>query len=127
MTRYGKTASLDVMKISKTFSSKQEDFYLDKLCKHKKAAHNYLLNIDPVTWRSTSWVTANPPLPPRYGIMMSNTSKSINNMLDKYRDVGWLKLLEGVVDFWGTQSSNFWDKYKNGEPKEVVTKIEQII
>ena len=61
-----------------------------------------MMNIDPETWRSTSWVIANPPLPPRYRIVMSNTSKSINNMLDKYRDVSWLKLLEGVVDFWGT-------------------------
>ena len=30
MTRYGKTAPLDVTKIAKTFSSKQENFYLEK-------------------------------------------------------------------------------------------------
>ena len=112
MTRYGKTASLDVTKIAKTFSSKQEEFYFDKILKNKKTAYNYLMNIEPQTWRSMSWLTADPLLPPRYGIVTSNTSKSINNMLDKYRNVSWLYLLEGVIDFWGTRNSNKQEKYK---------------
>ena len=88
-------------------SSNQEEFFLKKTHKVKKMAHDYLLKINPKRWRSTECASANPTLPPRYDIVASNTSESINNMLENYRDDSWIKLLDGIADFWSTQSSKF--------------------
>lgn len=46
-----------------------------------------------VLWQSTQWYSDLPSparLPPRYGIVTSNTSELANNVFAEARDLGWL-------------------------------------
>ena len=47
-----------------------------------------------VLWRGTSFFHEECPLPPRYGIVASNTSESVNSMFADAQEVGWLKAVK---------------------------------
>ena len=53
-------------------------------------------------WCNTQWIKSwkyqlGARLPPRYGVVTSNTSECINSMFDDYRNEEWTDLLEGVL------------------------------
>ena len=48
-------------------------------------------------WIKTQKYPADARLPPRYGVVTSNTSECINSMIDDYRSEGWTDLLEGLL------------------------------
>ena len=52
------------------------------------AAAEYIENVEDI-WCSTDWMNLQRTLPPRYGIVTSNTSECVNNMFADARDVGW--------------------------------------
>ena len=96
---YGLTASLLIPKISKTFSVRKEQYLMEKLNKIKPAAYTYVNNIDPKCWKSSCWIVEeNSNLPPRYGIVTSNMSESINNMLKKARTCNWLNTIHNIME-----------------------------
>ena len=85
--KFGIIASRNVMAISKSFSTRQEQFLLSQVQSVCPKAHDYLCNIEPSKWRSTEWLQ-NTELPPRYGITTSNSSESVNSMIENYRNEG---------------------------------------
>ena len=62
-------------------------------------------------WCSTEWVQ-NKDLPPWFGVLMLNTMKLFNSMIDKYCNEGWMELIEGALwHFTRTSIEN--DKHMN--------------
>ena len=47
-------------------------------------------------WRSTAWLD-DLTLPPRFGIVTSNMSESMNNMFEKARDGSWLNSMDTIL------------------------------
>lgn len=93
------------------------------------AARQYVDDIPPSNWRSTTWLDDD-SLPPRYGIVSTNMSESMNNMLEEAREVSWLESVDliltkivsrsstlrsvyreerGLVDEWESRLQERWD------------------
>ena len=81
--RYGKSVAGFIFPLAKSYYTVMEEEYLQKIHARKKAAIEYLSKIPLHEWHSTEWVQ-NSDLPPCFGILMSNTSESINSMIDKH-------------------------------------------
>ena len=57
-----------------------------------------------VLWKCSQWIDwQHPYLPPRYGMVTSNTSETVNNMFTEARDVAWMEDLEKIVDIMSTR------------------------
>ena len=52
------------------------------------------------------------PLTPRYGILTSNSSESVNSMLAEARKLGWIEAEEKFLDVMSTKISQRRQKYK---------------
>ena len=101
-TYFGPKAAELVFPIATTFSTIQDKKFLEQLKQISPNAYEYLDNIDMEHWHNMQWIKTwkYPPearLPPRYGVVTSNTSECINSMIDNYRSEGWTDLLEGVL------------------------------
>ena len=77
-----------VFPIAKAFSTVVEETYWMKLQEQSERAFNYLTKIPITQWQNMQWITTRKiPLPERlpawYGIVTSNTSESINSMIDE--------------------------------------------
>ena len=132
--RYGKQAAEYVSKICKTYSRKKEALFFTQLGVVSNAAAEYLSRIDPKEWRSTAWVeetpTPNPPqpiLPPRYGIVTSNTSESVNAMIATYRCKHWYHILESFLDHISNNISSNRQKYLDIDPTIMVENINEVM
>ena len=77
-----------IFPIVRTFSTLQEAELLRKLRQIKPAAEQYVLGMTSGMWRGTSWMDESNPIPPRYGILTSNSSESVKSMLAEVREVG---------------------------------------
>ena len=66
-------------------------------------------------------------LPPRYGMVTSNTSECINSIIDKYRSEGWTGLLEGTLCKMTEKISENRQLYKTIQGGDVVTKVKQTL
>ncbi len=82
--------------MGKTFSSREEEKILNQLRRKNVKLEEYVLNIDPKTWRNTEWIR-NSNLPPRYGMVTSNICESANFMFKPERSLNWLKSLDGII------------------------------
>jgi hypothetical protein len=65
--------------------------------KKHKAALEYLLAIENKRWQTTAWAQDD-SLPPRYGIVMSNTSESLNSMFNEFRQGSWCDTVTGILN-----------------------------
>jgi hypothetical protein len=59
-------------------------------------------------------------MPPRYGIVTSNTSESVNNMFRAARDVNWMDCVDIILDIMSTRISKLQTKWKDFPKKKVV-------
>ena len=116
------------MAIAKSFSFRYSNHLIDQVRTIKPQAAGYIENVDNDTlWRSTSWLDEQNPLPPRYGIVTSNTSECVNNMFAQARTVGWQEAVESIVDVMSTRISTCRTKHIDREPGEVVPRVAQIL
>jgi hypothetical protein len=67
------------------------------------------------------------PLPPRYGILTSNSSESVNSMLAEARNLGWLEAVEKILNVMSTKISQRRQKYKQRDGNEVVQRVAQVV
>lgn len=111
-TSSGIAAGEIVEDIGRTFSIQKEEYYFKKLQQRWPKMVNYLLKIDPKTWRNTEW-TKNKSLPPRYGIVNSNSSESANSMFKKARTFNWLSALDTMLHKINYKISNGRMAYKD--------------
>ena len=85
--RCGAECATYVFQIARTFSTRQQQSFMDKqVHKIKAGAASYLEHIDGL-WKNTSWLEENPRLPPRYGILTSSTSECVNSMFLEARSL----------------------------------------
>lgn len=125
--QFGKQAAKDVIMISKTFSTRQEDYLFEHTKKVNKRAESYLWGIDPKLWRGTEY-TRNENLPPRHGLVTSNAAECTNSWINDLRDKEpWLGILCGMTEKMCKFISDNRQKYRNKDPKEVVPRVQQII
>jgi hypothetical protein len=126
--KFGQECARYVMPIAKTFSFRYSNHLIDQVRMSKPHAADYIQNVDnDALWRSTSWLDEENPLPPRYGIVTSNTSECVNNMFAQARTVGWLEAVESIVDIMSTRISTCRAKHIDREPGEVVPRVAQIL
>ena len=126
--KFGQQCARYVMAIAKSFSFRYSNHLIDQVRTIKPQAAGYIENVDNDTlWRSTSWLDEQNPLPPRYGIVTSNTSECVNNMFAQARIVGWLEAVESIVDVMSTRISTCRTKHIDREPGEVVPRVAQIL
>ena len=102
--RYGQECTRPIIATGKSFLSRYVDYLMEKVRACKPAAADYIANIDKLWQESTDWNACERQLPPRYGIVTSNTSKCVNNMFGKgARDLGWLEAVDKLVDVMSTR------------------------
>ena len=93
---------------------------------HKPEAADYIDDITDL-WRSSHWMQpqCNPldravVMPPRYGIVTSNTSESVNNMFKPTRDVNWMDCVDKILDIMSTRMSTLQTNWKDVPKNKVV-------
>jgi hypothetical protein len=124
--KFGQLCARYVIQIAKTFSTRKSDDLLDEIRNIKPEAADYIESVEDV-WRSTEWMDSQRNLPPRYGIVTSNTSECVNNMFDDARDVGWLEAIVRIVDIMSTRISHCRMKHADRQASEVVPRVSQIM
>jgi len=119
-TNFSKRAARDIVRLAKTFSVREAEGILEKM--HNKEARKYVEGIDPNTWMSTAWLS-DETLPPRFGIVTSNMSESLNSMFDQARDLPWKSCLHTMLTKMVERIYNLSVKYstKEGVVDEVVS------
>ena len=81
--KFGAHKSKNIVKLAKTFSMTEANYYMDKL---NGTCRQYVEGIEAEQWRSTAWLKAfsrDQELPPRFGIVTSNMSESVMQCLRK--------------------------------------------
>jgi hypothetical protein len=125
--KYGAQCAAYVIRIAKTFSTRQQEWYTEQVRKIKPAAATYLEEIDGL-WKNTSWLEDDASLPPRYGIVTSNTAESINNMLLDARNMpSWLDATEKIIDVITTRIASNRRKHIASPPGRIVAQVAQVI
>jgi hypothetical protein len=110
--------------MAKSFSNRYVDYLLEKVSACKPAAAAYISSIEDL-WRSTDWNSCERQLPPRYGIVTSNTCECVNNMFGEARDLGWLEAVDKLVDVMSTRIFQCRQKHAKKEGTKVVPKVHE--
>ena len=82
--------------LSKTFSHRLAGDLLEKIGQISTKGREYLDAIPDKQWRSTAWLDDR-TMPPRFGIVTSNMSESMNNMFAEARDGSWLHSFDFIL------------------------------
>ena len=126
--RYGKQCSRFVYAMAKTFSTRYANHLLEQVKMIKPAAAEYIENINDTTfWRSVDWLETGNKLPPRYGIVTSNTSECVNNMFAEARSLGWLEAVDKILDIMSTRVYTCRMKHIDRHPSDVVPHVAQLL
>ena len=92
----GKRLGKLVHPLAKTFSHRLSAELLGKIGDISVKGMDYLEAISDNSWRSTAWLD-DLTLPPRFGVVTSNMSESMNNMFQKARDGSWLHSMDTIL------------------------------
>ena len=124
---YGIVASKPVIQLSKTFSTKQEDYLFTLIGTANKKAEQYLKNIEPKLWRGTAQARIG-SIPPRYGMTTSNAAECTNSVsLELRNQQPWLSIIEGMVDYMASNISKRRKQYRGKNPEEVLPWIREVL
>jgi hypothetical protein len=104
-----------IQQIAKTFSVQKERLWLLQLNKISPKAYEYILSIDPNTWRTSSW-SKDESLPPRYRSTSSNISEATYSMFVKALDCQWMHCINTIQNIVNTRMFNLGSENlkKNG-------------
>jgi SWIM zinc finger len=108
--------------MAKSFSTRYVDYLLGQVRAIKPAAADYIENIDDL-WRSTDWMSYERQIPPRYGIVTSNTSECVNNMFAEARTLGWLECVDKLVDIMSNRIFQCRTKHMDKVSLAIVPKV----
>jgi hypothetical protein len=120
-SKFGAKNAKFVVQLAKTFSTTYADDILQRM---NVPARTYVSKIDAQVWRSVAWLQ-DESLPPRYGIVTSNMSESVNNMFENARDVHWLSSLNMMLTKMAERIATLSDKYMNRSG--VVSQVQAIL
>ena len=119
--KFGKQCGRHVMAMAKTYSVRYYNELLDlmRTSKSEKAAdYVHAITTRGVLWSNSQWTDSN--LTPRFGIVTSNTSESLNSMFNSARDLPWMDAAEKIVDLMLTRICTCRTKYQQHEDFEIV-------
>jgi hypothetical protein len=127
--KFGDSCSRHVMAMAKSYSLRYYNEVLDTIRQLKPRAAEYVENITTsgVVWSNSQWTDSERALPPRFGIVTSNTSESVNSMFNAARDLPWMDALEKMVDIMLTRISTLRTKYVKHEDSAVVPPAHQLL
>jgi len=109
-----------IFAMARTFSTHDYAYFLNCVRTIKPAAAKYISEIEGF-WKNVTWMqNESSNLPPRYGILTSNTSESVNSLFKEERQLPWLQLMEAMVDKMTTRISEFHRKYEKQNPDEII-------
>ena len=85
---------------------------MDKIKREKAQAAVYIEKIEEsgVMWKSSQWLSCRHCYPPRFGIVTSNTSESVNSIFTGARNLPWMGEFEHLVNL---VSSRIWLQFAN--------------
>lgn len=111
-----------VIPLSKTFSVTEAEQLLQAM---SRRVREYVAEIEEPQWRSTAWLV-DEALPPRYGIVTSNMSESLNSMFERARDVHWKHTIQIILSKMVERIAELSQKYegKEGVIDEVVCRLQ---
>ena len=118
---WGVAAAKSVTIIAESYDIPKEQDQFEFLRTRHKNAYDYLMQIDPKTWRCTAWMNYD-ILPPRYGIFTNNASESANNMFKDARKGSWLYMVDKMLDITIRRNAEMKEKYKLYNLKDEVVK-----
>ncbi len=110
--QFGVKAGDKFRDIGMCYSISKEEKLFEELRKINKNAETYILKMNPERWRNTQWWKNN-SLPPRYGILTSNSSESCNSMFKDARTCGWLASLDKMLHITQVKIASLRDAYKD--------------
>ena len=104
------------MAIAKTYSARSQ-------------AASYIQSIEDcgILWKSSQWLKVEVPYPPRFGIVTSNTSESINSMFARARDLPWMGALEELVNVMSSRICRLRAKYAKKNDNEPVPRVRKLL
>jgi hypothetical protein len=109
-----------IFSLAKTYSTHDYAYFLNCVNDIKPAAAEYITKI-PGFWKNVTWMQNEySNLTPRYGILTSNTSESVNSFLKEDRQLPWQQLIEAIVDKMTTRISQFRQKYEAEPSDEII-------
>jgi hypothetical protein len=118
----GPQQSKYVIPLAQTFSLSEADKILKAMSARARA---YVEAIEQPQWRSTAWMQ-DEGLPPRYGIVTSNMSESLNSMFERARDVHWKSSINMILSTMVERIAQLSEEYehKTGVVDEVVDRLQ---
>jgi ribosomal protein L32 len=129
MQKFGKKCSSHVMAMAKTYSVRYYEYVLEQIRTKKPSAATYVEDISErgTLWSNSQWSEANQALPPRFGIVTSNTAESVNSMFNTARDLPWMDALEKLIDVMVKRICNCRAKYEGKDGSKVLARAERLI
>jgi hypothetical protein len=114
-----------VLPLAKTFSLFEAEKLIEAMSPNVRA---YVEAIEQPQWRSTAWMQ-DEALPPRYGIVTSNMSESLNSMFERARDVHWKSSVHIMLSKMVERIAQLSDKYeqKTGVVEDVVNRLQGLV
>ena len=99
-TKFGRQCGKLIMAMAKTYSVRYYDMLLEQIRTMKASAASYIDDIKEkkTLWSNLQWTEANERLPPRFGIVTSNTAESVNSMFNAAWDLPWMDAVEKIID-----------------------------
>ena len=129
LQRFGKNASKYVMTIAKTYSARYVEILMEKTKKMKPQAALYIQSIEErgILWKSSQWLNVDVTYPPRFGIVTSNTSESVNSMFAGARDLPWMGAFEHLVNLMSSRICRLRAKYAKRNDNEPVPRVMKLL
>ena len=140
-TRYGKACGKYVMAMAKTYSVLYYNTLLEQMRTTKVSAAYYIVNMtnnadgEPLKtlWSNCQWNRTpkkdlpNDPLPPRFGIVTSNTAESVNSMFNAARNLPWMDAVETMIDVMIRRNCVCRRKYAGEDSYQSVPWVQRLI
>lgn len=108
----GMKAGQIVHDLGKNYSMAEEEQLFEKLRKTSVRGETYVRKLPFGTWKSTDWIR-NPNLPPRYGILDSNSSEAMNAMFKEARSCSWFACMDKILHSTQVRIATFRNQYKD--------------
>ena len=139
--RYGKAFHKHVMAMAKTYSVLYYNTVLEQVRTMKASAFNYIVKMtnnadgEPLKtlWSNCQWNRTpkrdlpNDPLPPRFGIVTSNTAESVNSMFNAARNLPWMDCVETIIDVMIRRICECRKKYAGEEGPRSVPHVRRLM
>jgi hypothetical protein len=128
-TKFGRQCGKHVMAMAKTYSVRYYTTVLEQMRTKKAGAATYIEDITTrgILWSNSQWTDANEHLPPRFGIVTSNTAESVNSMFNAARDLPWMDALENIIDVMIRRICACRKKYERSDAFSIVPRARRLV